>query len=159
MRTWVGVLISLGLLAALPPARASAQQPGSPSITRPTVSPYLNLLRNDQPTYLNYYGLVRPQVDFRGSIGQLQQQTTADQQAISNLGATPGLSSTGHAVGFGTQYRYYMTLGRTGGSGFRPGIGGGVGGLGGGVGGLGGGAGTAMPAIGAQATTPTPAGR
>src|SRR4051812_45352389 len=84
MKSWRGSFMSAGLLVTLAAGQAAAQGPaqGPPPITRPAVSPYLNLLRTDQPAGLNYYNLVRPQVEFRSSIGQLQQQTATDQQAI-----------------------------------------------------------------------------
>jgi hypothetical protein len=83
------------------------------------VSPYLNLLRRDAPVALNYYNLVRPEIEFRNSIQQLQTQTTTDQQAIADLTAATTLPATGHAVGFQTHLRYFQTLG-AGRGGARP---------------------------------------
>src|SRR5262245_9381310 len=77
---------------------------------RPTVSPYLNLLRGGSSA-LNYYNLVRPITTFQNSIQQLQQQANMDQQAISSLQSAPvqGPPPTGHPVGFQTHTRYFLT--------------------------------------------------
>lgn len=48
----------------------AARQVPSPA-SRPTFSPYLNLLRNNR-VGLNYYGIVRPEIDFRASEDRLQ---------------------------------------------------------------------------------------
>jgi hypothetical protein len=43
---------------------------------RPVVSPYLNLFRRGNSPGFNYFTLVRPELELRQSIGQLQQQVT-----------------------------------------------------------------------------------
>jgi len=73
---------------------------------RPAVSPYINLTRQGASGGVNYYGLVRPDIQFRSGILQNQQEIATSQQAIANLGATP--LTTGHHVGFMTQWRYFM---------------------------------------------------
>lgn len=74
----------------------------SPLGSRPTISPYLNLLRQGNPA-LNYYGLVRPEREFRaandqfrGQFGEVQQKLDQreEQDEASNLGVT------GHRVRF-----------------------------------------------------------
>jgi len=81
--------------------------------SRPTVSPYLNLLRRGQSPALNYYNLVRPQNQFYQSIQQLQQDVGTNAQDLSVLQQTPtGLPPTGHLAGFMTQGAYFMTMGR-----------------------------------------------
>src|SRR5438105_2383706 len=78
--------VSLGLCTGSVHAQGfypgGAYTPGN----RPAYSPYLNLLRRDNPLGAagNYYGLVRPEINFRNSIGQLetQQTTTSTQQNI-----------------------------------------------------------------------------
>jgi len=97
--------------------RASAQFYGGIGVgrpTRPVVSPYLNLLRTGAPLWSNYYNIVRPQVQTYHAIQQLDQQTSADQQAISGLqnGQQVPLVTTGHPVGFQTQGSYFQTFGR-----------------------------------------------
>jgi hypothetical protein len=102
LRAAVGLIAFLALSGA-----AQAQYPGA----RPTVTPYLNLFRGGAPQGLNYYNLVRPELDFRSSIQQLQLQTGANQQAIADL-TTPGaLPVTGHQAGFMTHRTYFQTLG------------------------------------------------
>src|SRR4051812_20971970 len=58
-------------------AQAQSFQLGgrSQSLTRPrpTVSPFLNLGRGGSNAAVDYYGLVRPQMDANRSIGDLQQ--------------------------------------------------------------------------------------
>src|SRR5436190_462969 len=58
---------------------------GYSSLTGPPVSPYVNLLRRNNPLFLNYEGIVRPQVEFRQSIQNLQQQATTNRQEIAGL--------------------------------------------------------------------------
>ncbi len=75
----------------------------SPAMSRPSISPYLNLLRQGNPA-LNYYGLVKPEQEFRAAndqfrnqVGQVQQkleQREEEKEATSNLGIT------GHRVRF-----------------------------------------------------------
>jgi hypothetical protein len=105
------------------PARATVQRP--PVAQRPTVSPYIHLLRrNDRgPTgsrglnfALNYHTLVRPQIEFRSGIyqnsvqnyqqgvqiEQLQGQVATQQQG--------SIRPTGHATTFLNTSHYYGGL-------------------------------------------------
>jgi hypothetical protein len=75
---------------------------------RPAVSPYLNLLRGGATLESNYYNLVRPENEFRSSIQQLQLQSTANQDAITNI-QSPGPLVTGHLSSFQTQKSYFQT--------------------------------------------------
>lgn len=159
---WLAV-VSLGVCTG------SVQAQGLPGAAgaNPAVSPYLNLLRRDSPEYLNYFGLVRPQLDFSGAIQQLQSgqaATNAQQAMFQNLLTLP---ATGHASSFNSHLRYFNTNsgGGLGGMGFGggglPGMGGaglpGGGGLpgmgGGGVPGMGGGG---MPGMGAAGMPTAP---
>jgi TolA-binding protein len=132
----VAVAVAFAALAA---GRAPAQ-PYQPAGGRgPVTSPYLNLLRGDNPAYLNYYGLVRPEQQFRNQMQQQQFQlgnvTSAvngiqqqqQQGQFRNVGV-----ATGHTFGFQTQRTYFMTLG-------SGGVGGGSGSSFGSTGGGGGG--------------------
>lgn len=75
----------------------------SPFTSRPTISPYFNLLRRGSPV-VNYYGLVRPEQDFRAANDQFRQQfrdvdrklepVEPQREGASNLGIT------GHHVRF-----------------------------------------------------------
>jgi hypothetical protein len=76
---------------------------------RPAVSPYINLTRQGSSGGVNYYGLVKPDIQFRSGILQNQQEIANSQQAISSLAAGP--ITTGHRVGFMTQWRYFMNTG------------------------------------------------
>jgi len=76
---------ALALAGALLTAPAQAQVPYRPGgYLPPAYSPYLNLLRQGNPA-INYYGLVRPQIDFRNQIQGLQQLTAAAPQTASTL--------------------------------------------------------------------------
>src|SRR5262249_10483647 len=72
---------------------------------RPVVSPYLNLARTGDPA-VNYYGLVRPQIAFNRAIQNINND-------INYIESNPNLPvQTGHAAGFMTQGRYFMTTNR-----------------------------------------------
>lgn len=99
------LVLSLGFLGA---GTVLAQNTYSP----PRTSPYLNLLRGGSSPGVNYYGLVRPELEFRSSIGQLRQQTQLNQQAITGLqNVQPGPLTTGHQFGFMTHSIYFQNLG------------------------------------------------
>jgi hypothetical protein len=82
--------------------------PGNPA-NRPAVSPYINLLRGGSSAGVNYYGLVRPEIEFRSGIQRNQQQIAAGQQSYSEL--TAGLSTTGHPTRYMTHWNYFMNNG------------------------------------------------
>jgi hypothetical protein len=79
------------------------------TISKPTVTPWLNLYRGGSSPNLNYYNLVRPEFDFRGAIGQLQVQTNTNQQSITDLNVPAGPLVTGHAAGFMTHRNFFQT--------------------------------------------------
>lgn len=110
---WLTAL-SLGLCSGS--AAAQGFYPGGalPG-NRPAYSPYLNLLRRDQPLVSNYYGLVRPEINLRNSIGQLetQQTITGNEQAALQNSLT--LPPTGHASRFQTHSKYFLNSGGAGG--------------------------------------------
>lgn len=104
-------LLMLGLL--LMPASVRAQRPGARPTTpyRPPVfSPYLNLLRRDANPAVNYYGLVRPEKEFRQSLQALQQEINGAQLAPTTSQAD-GLPITGHPTQFMNYSHYYPRLG------------------------------------------------
>src|SRR5262249_237412 len=74
--------------------------PGGAPAVRPPFSPYLNLLRQNSSPAVNYFGLVRPQQQFAGSLQGLQ-QTTAQLGATVAGGDQPPV--TGEAFGCQTQ--------------------------------------------------------
>src|SRR5262245_7333705 len=84
---------------------------------RPAVSPYLNLARGGNPA-INYYGIVKPQVDFGRQIQMLQLQ---QQSLMPTWGLTleddltqPTTSITGHPSMF-FNYGHYFGQSNTGG--------------------------------------------
>jgi hypothetical protein len=96
--------------------RPAAAQPQFPVPSQPAVSPYVNLLRSGSSPGVNYYGIVRPQEEFRNSFLRLQQDFNTQQTQPSPYGPldTSGLPPTGHAAQFNTQARYFMTNGAQG---------------------------------------------
>jgi hypothetical protein len=110
-----GAMISIKTMLALAVAFLGTASPlwaqGYPfnPANRPAVSPYINIPRQGASAGVNYYGLVRPEIQFRGAIAQNQLDIAGNQQAISNF--NPGPISTGHHAGFMTQWRYFMSTG------------------------------------------------
>ena len=107
--------------AVLATSGDAAAQPGATS-GRPTISPYLNLLRQGGGTPgLNYYGLVRPEINDRQAIQAVQSVASANQKTIGDLLSGNGLPTTGVASQFMNHRSYFLTQGGggTGGSGRR----------------------------------------
>ncbi len=137
------LLLAALSLAALPALETSAraQPPGGPpggpfaGPRQGAFSPYLNLTRQGASPAVNYYGLVRPQVQFGDSIQQLQRQAAVGPFSSSSDATADQPSLTGHSFGFQNQYLYYQNqyyagnfgLGRTGGGGGSGGSGFGTG--------------------------------
>src|SRR5262245_42360082 len=118
-------IVALGGVAFLNGERGLGQPIYGPRAVGPVVnppfSPYLNLLRRGNPAYLNYFGLVRPEVDFRNSLIGLQQQAIANQQGVAGLEAT-AFPTTGHATRFLNTSHYFLNSGgQAGGAQARPG--------------------------------------
>jgi hypothetical protein len=106
------VTLSIGLTPV------SAQQLGVYQPSRPPISPYLNLNRGGNSA-INYYGLVRPQIDTTRALQNLQYQvqTNAANAALpqTTTDATTVLpSTTGHPVMFLNSSHFFPTTGRTG---------------------------------------------
>jgi hypothetical protein len=89
--------------------QAPTQQPYSP----PVFSPYLNLLNRGNPA-INYYGIVRPEVQAQQQLQRLQlglTRTNAELEAATTTAATTGvLPTTGHTTAFMTQAHYFGTV-------------------------------------------------
>ena len=106
--------ISLGLS----PSRTS--KPFANTSSRPTVSPYLNLFREDLggTNDFNYHTLVRPQLQQQQVNRQVQDQARATSQRVQQLSARSAFnaqgsqnqSPTGHQTVFGYYGRYYPGL-------------------------------------------------
>jgi len=109
-RGLVALLTALALAAVIVPGRAVAQLPSTFTqpfarpyqnpLGTPVFSPYLNLTQGGNAA-VNYFGLVRPQVQTQQQLQQLQQQQLAEQAAITGL-TTPGGFPliTGHETRF-----------------------------------------------------------
>jgi hypothetical protein len=81
---------------------------GTPGYPGPAVSPYLNLLRQGSSAGVNYYGIVRPEIEFRNSIQNLQQQvSTVGSEVTAQDQSLAGLPPTGHPVQF-MNYSHYF---------------------------------------------------
>jgi hypothetical protein len=108
---WCAVLtsltIGLGTVRAQPPVPGGYSRP-------PAFSPYLNLNRGGSPA-INYYGLVRPEIQFRQSLLHLSNDVAANQQALGS--GNPGLNDmpfTGHPTQFMNLSGYFMNNGTAG---------------------------------------------
>jgi hypothetical protein len=107
--------LSAALLISLSGA-AQAQLPFGPQNnawggmvppTPPAFSPYLNLNRQGASPAVNYYGLVRPQLQFRNAIQGLQSQTTQVNPFVQATAADQTLI-TGHQFGFMNSRMYFQ---------------------------------------------------
>jgi len=65
-------VLGLATAAQAQPKVGSAGVP--PTTSRPTVSPYLNLNRGGAGAAIDYFGIVRPQLETQKAISALQQQ-------------------------------------------------------------------------------------
>lgn len=100
----------LALVAgAIAPVAAQPSFNRGPGYSTPRYSPYLNLARGGNPG-LNYYGLVRPEVDFRNAGVRIQQEITQLQTAQSSVVSgevNPNLPTTGHQASFMNYSHFY----------------------------------------------------
>jgi len=113
------LLVSAALLVVLvaQPAQAQTQyfRPQTGPITNPVTSPYLNLLQRNVNPAISYYGIVRPQFEFRRDVLQLQGQLNTVTGDVATDQATLGLPVTGHPIQFLNLSHYYLnTTGRGG---------------------------------------------
>jgi hypothetical protein len=135
------VAVLTGLLLACAATPAWAQVPRYPAMSnqpysQPVVSPYLNLARGGNPA-INYFGLVRPQIQAQENYLQLRQDLAQAAQVNQMEGAAIAGAittlTTGNQVTFGNHYAWYQTVNGRFGSGTgatttgfntQPGIGG-----------------------------------
>jgi hypothetical protein len=113
-RSFLAALAALLCLCSLTTERAAAQFSNIPSwqnrgIVNPPYSPYLNLLRRDAPLFQNYYGLVRPELQFRSAVRGLQAQIGSNRQAITNLEQGTEVPPTGHRTTFLSYGNYFLS--------------------------------------------------
>ena len=90
-----GTTVMAGFLALVLLEHAGAQDIPRYSPNRPTVSPYLNLLRTDSGGVPNYYGLVRPQLNQQAFDRQISNTARSQNLAIQKLSTVSELRSTG----------------------------------------------------------------
>jgi len=148
-----GIAVAIYLHALVPAASAQIGYRGISPTSQPAVSPYLNLRRPGN-TALNYYNLVRPEIEFRDAYLGLQGQVNRQQTALQDV-QTELLPTTGHTVSYLNLGTYYRGLGPGGGTQGGGGYAGG--GFGGGVAGGGVGQfGTGLPQIGGGTRPQTP---
>ena len=101
---------------AVDAAEAQTYSPYGDPLQRPTVSPYLNLLRGTSEGALpNYYTLVRPQLQQRAaalqqqaSINQLQRQVNSLPRRDRLSGVSGEIRTTGHTTLFQNYSHYYQ---------------------------------------------------
>lgn len=117
-------LVTATILGALATASAAWSQPPyyqqtAQPYSRPVLSPYLNIL-NGPNAAVSYFGIVRPQLDMRNSLQQLQQQVAVDEQALANAqnGQAVTVPATGHTVQFMNYGNHFMRVGAP--AGFTP---------------------------------------
>lgn len=79
------------------------------TLSRPTVSPYLNLTRGGNPA-VNYFTLTRPPIDLRAQQFRQQQATQGLQREIDEGVRASELPPTGHAASYMNYSHYYPSL-------------------------------------------------
>lgn len=113
-------VITLLALAVTTSAHGSdrPRRPFETEDRRPRVSPYLNLVNNNQPAATNYQSLVRPQLEQqamnrnqRAAINRLQ-RSAAPTRSQSTMQGNQHLRGTGHRTTFDDTSRYYPQLKR-----------------------------------------------
>lgn len=102
----LSLCVVLVAIAATHEVRGQGVRRYQPS--RPTVSPYLNLYRNNTGPLPNYYSLVRPQLNqqaFNNQISAQQAQQNAALGLLQSQAAQPTTTPTG-------KRSWFMTYGR-----------------------------------------------
>lgn len=98
------------LIAIVGSASDVLAQPVFPA-SRPTFSPYLNLARSGSSPTLNYFGLVRPEINNRQNIQAIQSAAASNQRSISDLVNGGELPTTGVSSQFMNHYSYFQNQG------------------------------------------------
>ena len=92
----------MGFLAGRGPAQVPFRSP---------VSPYINLGQPGIDPGIAYYGIVRPELEFRKNIQSLQQRQFTQGRDIAAQAEANGLPTTGHPIAFFNQSKYFLNLG------------------------------------------------
>jgi len=104
----LAVLVGCGATDAV--GQVLPTQPTGQPPYRPPVSPYINLLRRGGNPAINYYGLVRPQIEFSREIRRIDQDLATRGQQGRQFDEESGLPTTGHAASF-MNYSHFFNLG------------------------------------------------
>jgi hypothetical protein len=106
----------IGFLLNGEQALVSAQMPYTPYTgvgglpqNRPVYSPYLNLLRRNNSTLQNYFGLVRPELGAINGFNAVQSQFASQNQTI-NEAISGALPDTGRQVSFMNYGGYFGNI-------------------------------------------------
>jgi len=106
--------LPLALLLTTAEAGAQAQigyqRPYTNPYGTPTFSPYLNLLRRGSNPAINYYGIVRPEVQTFNAIRQIQGDVSATANALAADQQQAAQLTTGHPVQFLNTTHYFMNM-------------------------------------------------
>lgn len=113
-------VLALLLAAAEAHAQGPVRRPPPSYVPGPSFSPYLNLLRRDVPQAVNYYGIVRPEFEFRQGIMRVDERARTNQQSIQELQTTSLLPPTGHTTYFLNGSHPFFGQAGVGGPGTRP---------------------------------------
>ncbi len=118
--TVLGMVFALGGLSGTAHAQfKGTSRPFESYARKPAVSPYMNLINNNNGVATNYQSLVRPQLDQNNfnnqssaAIKSLQRQAGASQNSKSSSEGNLKLRATGHAAVRGNYSHYYPALNR-----------------------------------------------
>jgi len=90
----------------------------------PTISPFLNLNRSGVSPGVNYFGIVRPQMENQQAIQQLQQFQKQFPTTQGQTGQLPNeeMAPTGHVAGGFFNYGHYYPLFTRGGTAATGGV-------------------------------------
>ena len=102
---WCFAGIALLLAAWTAQAQEPYSHPPASSYASPPLSPYLNLVRGGNAA-VNYYGLVRPQIDSQRALQQLQQNAASLPSGGLSMESTP---NSGHPVQFMNFSHYFSS--------------------------------------------------
>ena len=89
------VCIGLGIALAAGSRGSSGQDIPRYSPQRPTISPYLNLMRDDNGSLPNYYSLVRPQLFQQSFDNRVLKTARAQERAVQKLSDVANTETTG----------------------------------------------------------------
>jgi hypothetical protein len=106
LNPWLAA-IAVGLAVSTSGARAQGPV-GFGGAPTPPYSPYLNLARPGGNPAVNYYGLVRPQLDMTRTVQGLQGQLQSAQQSIMAQQSADGVLTTGHPIFFMNYGGYFL---------------------------------------------------